>query len=329
MKQIKIDPESAKTAVAEAIFEFPGWKIVQLLNVSENIIFEAEKDSGERAVLRIHRPNYQTNASITSELQWMAFLTEQGIKTPEPIKTKTGKYIASTSNKLQATMIKWIDGESLQTLHENPSTTSKEIDDIYLRLGEQIAEIHNATDAFEIAKGFERHSWDTDGLLGEHPLWGRFWENPVLTRAETTFLLELKSLLKSRLNRYLEEGADFGLIHADVISENVLVANGKPTIIDYDDSGFGFRMYDLAVPLYRFYPSPTYKRLAPLLKRGYTKNRYLSEKSWESLNTFVLLRRLAILGWIVPRKPPEEIATKTRDNLRVIQALVKEVKQDY
>ncbi len=325
MQQIKINPECAQKAAGEAVLEFPGWKLVRLLNISENIIFEVVHELGEKAALRIHRPNYQTSASIKSELQWMAFLSEKGIETPAPIKTEAGKLISSTSNNLQATMVSWIAGESLQTLHEKIPDTPAEISEIYFHLGGVIAQIHNATDTFEIPERFERPSWDIDGFLGDNPLWGRFWDNPVLSSNERMFLLDLKTVLKTRLQQFLDDGGDFGLIHADVISENVLVANGKPIIIDYDDSGYGFRMYDLAVPLYRFYPSPTFARLAALLKEGYTDYRPLPGKSWEFLLTFILLRRLALLGWVVPRKPPDEIASRTRKNLKAVEALVKEI----
>ena len=328
LPEITIDTETAIGAASEAISEYPGYTINNLLNVSENIIFEVVENPGKKAVLRIHRPNYQSSLGILSELKLMAFLFEQGIQTPEPIKNRSGQYITPTTNNLQATMITWIAGDSLHVLHEEHPGDSPAIDKIYCRLGEVIADIHNATDSFEIPAEFERSSWDIKGFLGTNPLWGRFWENPVLTKVEKKFLLDLKSKLITRLEQFLDDGADYGLIHADVIAENVLVADGYPIIIDYDDSGYGFRMYDLAVPLYRFYPFPSYTRLAGWLKIGYQKKRFLSENSWDLLNVFVLLRRLAMLGWVVPRKSPEEIATKTRDNLRVIETLVEEINLD-
>jgi len=323
--EIKIDTETAIGAASEAILEYPDYSINNLLNVSENIIFEVADKSGKKAVLRIHRPNYQTSLGILSELKWMTFLLARGIQIPEPIKNRTGQYITSTTNNLQATMITWIAGESLHVLQEKHHGDSPVIDKIYCQLGEVIAAIHNATDSFEIPAEFERGRWDINGLLGINPLWGRFWENPALTSVEKKFLLDLKSKLITRLEQFLEDGADFGLIHADVISENVIVADGYPIIIDYDDSGFGFRMYDLAVPLYRFYSFPSYTRLAGLLKIGYQKKRPLSEKSFDLLSVFVLLRRLAMLGWVVPRKSPKEMATKTRDNLQVIETLVEDI----
>lgn len=325
MPEITIDTETAIGAASEAISEYPGYTINNLLNVSENIIFEVVDNSGKKAVLRIHRPNYQTSLGILSELKWMAFLFQQGIQTPEPIKNKCGQYITPTTNNLHATMITWIAGESLHTLHEKHPGDSPAIDKIYYRLGEVIADIHNATDSFEIPAEFERSSWDIKGFLGTNPLWGRFWENPVLTKVEKKFLLDLKSKLITRLEQFLDDGADYGLIHADVISENVLVADGQPTIIDYDDSGFGFRMYDLAVPMYRFYPSHSYTRLAGLLEKGYQEKRTLPDNFSNLLNIFVLLRRLAILGWVVPRKAPKEIETRSRDNFRVIETLTKEI----
>ena len=325
MKKIEINPETASAAAREAVLEYPDWQLVRLLNVSENIIFEARNKDGEKAVLRIHRPNYQTSAAIASELQWMAFLSTKGIETPVPIKAVNGNLITSTSNNLQATMVSWIEGEQLQAIHEKVADTTDLIGKIYFLLGGLIAQIHNASDTFELPMGFERHRWDIAGFLGENPLWGRFWDNPALAPDDRKYLLDLKAVLTTHLQEFLADEGDFGLIHADVISENVLVEKGQPTIIDYDDAGFGFRMYDLAVPLYRFYPSPNFSGLADLLQKGYTVYRPLPGNSVDWLLSFILLRRLALLGWVVPRRPPDEIVSRTRSNLQVVKALVREI----
>ncbi len=325
LRNIEINLKSAEIAASEAVHKFQGWDLVQMLSVSENIIFEVGNEAGDKAVLRVHRPNYQTRSSIQSELLWMAFLAANGITTPEPIKTKSGGYITTTTSKLQVSMLSWIEGETLQSLHARTIGLSPEIEALYFRLGKKIGTIHNASDNFRHQPMFERDSWDLEGLLGDNPKWGRFWENPSLAEEEITFLLRLKSTLRGHLQRYMADGADFGLIHADVISENVLVHNGEPIIIDYDDSGFGFRMYDLAVPLYRFFPSPNYEKLAGLLKSGYKTRRQLSEESWKLLDVFVLLRRLALLGWVVPRKPPHEITSRTRENIKAVTLLAHKI----
>ena len=44
----------------------------------------------------------------------------------------------------------------------------------------------------------------------------------------------------------LEDSADYGLIHADLISENMLWTGEHPYLIDFDDGGWGFRDFELA-----------------------------------------------------------------------------------
>ena len=42
----------------------------------------------------------------------------------------------------------------------------------------------------------------------------------------------------------------FGLIHADAHLDNVLFDGQQARLIDFDDCGFGYRIYDVAVALW-------------------------------------------------------------------------------
>jgi len=46
-----------------------------------------------------------------------------------------------------------------------------------------------------------------------------------------------------------EETGAFGLIHGDLHHENFLFHRGEARAIDFDDCGWGFHLYDLAVTL--------------------------------------------------------------------------------
>ena len=94
---------------------------------------------------------------------------------------------------------------------------------------------------------FDRPVWDAQGLLGETPLWGRFWENPQLTAAQAALLTQARDHALARLSAL--KGADYGLIHADLVQENVLIGPGGPHLIDFDDGGFGYRLFDMATVL--------------------------------------------------------------------------------
>ena len=47
-----------------------------------------------------------------------------------------------------------------------------------MTLGSIMAKMHNHAEHWREPVGFTRHAWDVDGLTGDRPFWGRFWELP-------------------------------------------------------------------------------------------------------------------------------------------------------
>ena len=47
-----------------------------------------------------------------------------------------------------------------------------------------------------LQKFYMRRRWDIDGLLGEDPLWGRFWEVSSLTPNQKTTFGEARKVLR-------------------------------------------------------------------------------------------------------------------------------------
>ena len=50
--------------------------------------------------------------------------------------------------------------------------------------------------------GFRRHAWDAAGLIGEQPLWGRFWELAALTPGQKDLLDRARALIAGGLAAY-------------------------------------------------------------------------------------------------------------------------------
>jgi Ser/Thr protein kinase RdoA (MazF antagonist) len=91
------------------------------------------------------------------------------------------------------------------------------------------------------------------------------------------------------------------MIHADLHQGNLLVNGQFMTVIDFDDAGFGWYLYDLAVALTHQEDRPGFQKLQDALLRGYRSRRPLSEVDEARLPMFLLVRRLAILGWLHQR----------------------------
>ena len=108
------------------------------------------------------------------------------------------------------------------------------------------------------------------------------------------------------LARHEAEGADFGLIHADVLRENVLIHEGRLSLIDFDDSGFGFRAYDLATAEVQGLEDPMNAVASLALHEGYRAARRADAPPLGDVTLFVALRTFASCGWIVTRAAPDD-----------------------
>ncbi|TMV36114.1 hypothetical protein FGG78_43935 [Thioclava sp. BHET1] len=76
-------------------------------------------------------------------------------------------------------------------------------------------------------------------------------------------------------------------------------------LIDFDDSGFGFRLYDLGTLMIQNLEEPAYPQLLAAALAGYEEIRPLGDHA-ALLPDFVALRAMASCGWIVPRTAPED-----------------------
>jgi Ser/Thr protein kinase RdoA (MazF antagonist) len=260
---------------------------------------------GERAALRLHRPGYQSQGAIRSELWWMAQLAEAGVPVPRPVPTRDGALVAEVDGRA-ASVVSWVEGAQIGDGATPLEDDAQAVAARYRALGALIAAMHDATDALALPPHFERFSWNRDAYVGNDPLWGRFWENPALTSEEAELLRAARVEADDVLARHEAEGADFGLIHADVLRENVLTHEGRLSLIDFDDSGFGFRAYDLATAEVQGLEDPMNAVASLALHEGYRAARRADAPPLGDVTLFVALRTFASCGWIVTRAAPDD-----------------------
>lgn len=275
----------------------------ELIKYRENAVFRVRLNDGGAAALRLHRPGYHAEPALSSELLWMADLRSRGIAVPEPIATLDGRLLVrletGDAEPQFADLIGWVEGAPLGA-SGTPFTRSRaELRDLFGAIGREMARLHDAADRFDRPAGFSRPSWDAAGLLGDEPFWGRFWDCPGLAPADRDFLAALRARLAGDLAAL--GGLDRGLIHADLVRENVLVDGDRVTFIDFDDSGFGFRLFDLATALLRNRSEPDYPLLREALLAGYAAIRPQMEAEFIHLPLFLLLRGLTYIGWMGAR----------------------------
>lgn len=294
-------------AVAFAKAALAAWDVPdlapRLIKNRENAVFEVVAPDGTRAALRLHRPEYQTDNAIRSELKWTQQLANAGMKLPRPIPCKTGDLISFVPDAgRMASIVSWVDGVPLgdNGIAQEWGTVAQV--ELFFKLGAELTKLHRLSDGLTLPDDFERPHLDTDGLLGDSPNWGRFWENPALTAAGKDVLLEARAHLLDLLHAYQASGADFGLIHADALSENVLTYDETVTLIDFDDGVFGFRLYELGVAMSQVWSRPNASELAAALVKGYG----LDAEETKLIPAFTVIRTLASCGWAIARHAPDD-----------------------
>jgi Ser/Thr protein kinase RdoA (MazF antagonist) len=270
-----------------------GGTVVRTLRDRENHVFEIATPAG-RAALRLHRAGYQTPEAIRSELWWCAELARAGLPVPAALPALDGRLLVPLPDGRHASVIAWMEGEALGEASLPFSRPLSQVLDVYHALGALLARVHATTDALTLPDGFTRPRWDRDGLVGDNPHWGRFWEHAAATPDQRRTLIQARDALRERLS------GDFGLIHADVLRENVLVNDRSVSLIDFDDSGFGFRLYDLGTALLQTVQHSEHPALRDALMAGYgTTDR-------EMVEALTLARTLASVGWTMPRLKPDD-----------------------
>jgi Ser/Thr protein kinase RdoA (MazF antagonist) len=169
------------------------------------------------------------------------------------------------------------------------------------QLGEVNARLHEHSRGWQVPPAFSRQRWDFDGTIGADPIWGSFRACPVLTPENHRLLDRTVEVMAGRLGVFGDSRQRFGLIHADVRLANLMFHEGNIRVIDFDDSGFGWYLYDLGAALSFMEDRDDVPSLVDAWVRGYRKVTSLSAVEEQELTTFIMLRRLVLLGWIGSR----------------------------
>ncbi|MGR3756294.1 MAG: phosphotransferase enzyme family protein [Tranquillimonas sp.] len=265
----------------------------RLLARRENAVYELRLRDGRRGALRLHRPGYQSDAAIRSELWLARALAESGFPCPAPIPAAGGGLLvaAPVPSGPRASLVTWIDGRPLSAAPPDGPAADRQLH----LLGRRVARLHRQAGALTLPQDFHRPDWSRAGLVGDAPLWGRFWDSPALTAADRRLLLETRD----RLRRWLDAAsAPRGLIHGDLLPDNVLDGPDGLHLIDFDDCGFGYLPYDLGTALVSHAGGADLPRRAGALLAGYAAG---GGTPPDDIAPWILLRALASCGWIGTR----------------------------
>ncbi len=271
----------------------PGTELT-LLNVSENGTFRIDEPGGGRSVVRVHRSGYHTKEAIRSELDWISALRQAGVvSTPAYLPAPDGEVIVTSrvpsGQERYVVRFAWVDGVE---------PTEDRLAQDFVQLGQITARLHAHARAWTRPTTFTRFTWDFDTALGQEGHWGRWQDGMAVGPQEEEILGRCASRVGERLQRWGKGPDRFGLVHADMRLANLLVKGDQVTVIDFDDCGLSWYLYDLGSSLSFIEHEPYVPELVESWVSGYQQVAPLSAADVQELATFIMLRRLLLVAWI-------------------------------
>lgn len=257
-----------------------------LINLSENHTFRIEAAAGT-TVLRLHRPGYQTASSIESELAWLQALgRDTDLPVVRPLAGRDGQLLQQMADRY-AVLFAFEEGRE-------PTVGSVEL---FRTIGAFAAKAHLHVMAWQLPAGFARPTWSAATMVEPDGLWGDWRQAPGVATVRP-ILDAVSDALHHALADYGRSADRCGLIHADMRLANLLVDGPRTVLLDFDDCGFGWFMYDLAAALSFIETGPDAPALQQAWLDGYTALRPLTDADIAIIPAMILLRRMVLLAWI-------------------------------
>ena len=311
----------------------PLWDIdsnspLALLKLRENGVYSVfDQATARKYVVRVHRAGYHSDAELRSEWQWIGSLTEYGVLTPVLRRSSNNRMFEivetiGVPEPRQVDIADWIEGMQLGSLEEGLEGAAHEIREQFITLGSIMAKMHNHAEHWREPEGFTRHAWDLDGLTGDRPFWGRFWELPALSSRQKDRMLEVRDKLRTELTALGTAPDRYGLIHADLVYENILTDEDGVRVIDFDDCGYGWYLFDLATSIFFLQGTEHFNLAQEALIMGYRKNRPLTDEHLSWLPTIFMARATTYLGWMHTRSETETAKEMTPFIIELVFSLM-------
>jgi Ser/Thr protein kinase RdoA (MazF antagonist) len=278
-------------------------------------------------LLRLHWPGYQNDGAVDSELQWLHALSDAGLPVPQPVATKEGESsveiaVTGVPKARRCSLLRWVRGR-MAMKHVRPWHMKA--------IGHLIARLHNHASSWDPPSNFVRRHYDHNGLWGDDT-GTSYTADEVWSRIPKRYFKAFQEVT-TRVEQIMQDWGKgsyvYGLIHADLGTKaNVLFHGGEARAIDFDDGGFGYWTYDLAVPLCDWEGENVWPAYRDALLEGYMEVRSMPKEQLEQLELFQAAFRAMEIFWGtagIMRRPDSPYWAKRRDEAwRHIKRYLKE-----
>lgn len=268
---------------------------IRLLTVSENATFVVLRGGKPYGVVRVSQPGYVGGPlAVQSEIAWMQALADvDGVNVSRVIPLSSGFNVAEIKDESgtawTCVCTAFVEGAVLEDLPD-PSS-------FYRTIGRWAALFHRQARTWRPPEGFQRFTWDIPDMIGDHPRWGR-WEDIAMPAEDFATCKRAEAAACAVIAEIPRDAQHWGLIHADLRPSNAILSrDGTLTVLDFDDCGYSYYLYDYAAALSFVEHEPYAPTMAKEWVAGYEEVTPLSSRDRACASALSMIRRLQMLGW--------------------------------
>ena len=287
--------ESLGRCVEQILNQYPiGNFTTESINHEFNSTFKVKADGGQKYALRINVNSTRSLANLNAEIFWVNSITQ--VSVPKPALNLTGEFVTSgwheaSGRTLTAVLYSWLDGTE-----PGDDPTLEQL----RAAGAAMAVLHQSSNDLVFEPGAELPDlsdflWGTKDML--------LSPESSLSSQEQELVAGAKSAVEETLAK-LQANSAKQPIHADLHPWNMMWNAGKLSVFDFDDSGIGLPVQDLATSLYYL---DTQEQDQAFLE-GYAAVRTLPTYTPDQMKLLLLQRRILLLNYLHETSHPDHKA---------------------
>jgi Ser/Thr protein kinase RdoA (MazF antagonist) len=277
-------------AFAAARYDLPGPLKCTLLNRGFNDTFVLSAGDGFRHILRVSGKRRRGDADVEAETRFLAHLDAAGVPVAAARPTREGALFTEMDlpeGRRPVVLFRHVEGREAD--YNSPADARSQ--------GATLARIHAAADLYP-SRAQGRYRLDLDHLL-HRPLAAVF-ELEFITHETRRDLAGLASRLAGLIEARID--LSWTRCHGDCHGGNSRIATdgpheGQAIAFDFDDGGFGYLAYDLAVHLWA---QTSFGRKKYAVWRafidGYRAIRPIAPQDFEAAHLFSAVRHIWLMG---------------------------------
>lgn len=272
-------------------------KRVKFIHYGENATFKVTDKSNTSYLVRVCREDYHSSEALNEELSWLSRLSQStDLQVPTPVLNNKKKLFSQVEllpyfKPTNIVIFKWAEGRFIE---KNFLISHAR------QLGKLMAQLHLSTKDYKVKY---RKYWDADGLLSAKAKLGDL-NSLHLKKPQRKIIFSLRDSIYKKLKKYQQKFPNkMGLIHADLHTGNFFFNKRGIVTIDFDDCGFGFYAYDIAIPMMvldrmKNLSKLERKNLKLALLSEYRQRCDFSLEDEKMIEVCIYARNLTLLTWL-------------------------------